>query len=142
MPCRLWYSPPRDRTFGDCLHGWRHRIRAQSGRREGTEKQFQVLCQVLDLPELLQHPFFKDNEARVQHRNTLAGILKPIFAGLPTDVLNEKLIKANIPFGWVKDLQEVFQEPAAEKLILEEGMPDGSVSRRVRTVVFELVDSL
>ncbi|MBR9923069.1 MAG: CoA transferase [Bacteroidetes bacterium] len=103
----------------------------------GTDKQFAALCNILDLNHLPDHALFKTNENRVQHRRALANILAPAIQKWKQDILLQKLAEGGVPIGRVRDLQQVFEDPEAQAMILEEKMPDGSTSRRVKTVAFE-----
>ena len=46
--------------------------------------------------------------------------------------------KEGVPAGRIRNMKEVFELSKAQNLILEETMADGSISRRVKTMVFEI----
>jgi crotonobetainyl-CoA:carnitine CoA-transferase CaiB-like acyl-CoA transferase len=102
----------------------------------GTDKQFAALCTALELPHLVEHELFATNEKRVQHRQVLAGILAPAIQGYSRDALMQKFNAGGVPAGRVRNLEEVFADQSAQDLVLEETMPDGTLSKRLKTVVF------
>ena len=104
----------------------------------GTDAQFERFCQMLDTAALLQNPLFKTNAQRVANRNELISALQEKIALLKRiDILNACRLN-DIPAGSVKDMQEVFQEEAAQNLVLTEKMQDGKISKRIKSVVFKI----
>ncbi|MFT6148183.1 MAG: crotonobetainyl-CoA:carnitine CoA-transferase CaiB-like acyl-CoA transferase [Saprospiraceae bacterium] len=107
----------------------------------GTERQFRNLCSVLNLSELIKNKQFKTNMVRVQNRESLKNILaKAIKKYERTDILNLLKIK-KVPVGSIRNMKEVFELEAAKRMILRETLEDGTVTERVRTVVFDLKSS-
>lgn len=104
----------------------------------GTEKQFKQLCEVLDLTELLNDESFNTNAARVKNRVALNSRLAEKIAVWEAESLLGKLEEKSVPSAAVRTLPEVFELPAAQTMGLEEILPDGTVSKRVKTVAFEM----
>lgn len=104
----------------------------------GTEQQFQALCELLEVPQLADDGRFNTNTLRLEHRDALAEKLWAAFRRFPSEMILEKCHAVQVPVAPIRNLQEVFELPAARDLVLEEKMEDGSVSQRVRTVVFNL----
>lgn len=104
----------------------------------GTEEQFRELCEIIHLPELPEDERFKTNTLRLANRTALNEALAPAFLKMNADEVLDRCHQLQVPVAPIRNLQEVFDLPAARDLILEETHPDGSVSRRVRTVVFEI----
>ncbi len=99
----------------------------------GTERQFQTLCALLNLqPE----ERFASNAGRVENRAALIDFLKPAFRHFYRDQILDIFHKKGVPAASIRDMREVFELPLAQQMILEETMPDGRMSRRVKTVVF------
>ena len=46
--------------------------------------------------------------------------------------------KESVPVAQIRNMKEVFDLPAAQDLILEQAMEDGSISKRVKTAIFKL----
>jgi crotonobetainyl-CoA:carnitine CoA-transferase CaiB-like acyl-CoA transferase len=104
----------------------------------GTERQFKNLCAVLNLTKLVDNEGFATNSARVRNRETLKTVLaKAIKNYERADILNRLKIK-KVPVGSIRNMEEVFELEAAKRMILRETLADGTVTERVRTVVFDL----
>jgi len=86
----------------------------------GNDKQFERLCKVIGKWELVSDERFATNSVRVQNRDELISILKPIFA---TKTVSEwlSLIGAEFPCGPIKNLEQVFAEPQvqAREMLIE-----------------------
>jgi crotonobetainyl-CoA:carnitine CoA-transferase CaiB-like acyl-CoA transferase len=106
----------------------------------GTEKHFVNLCKVLKIPELSDRIEFSTNANRVKNRADLNTLLKVPISNFESIVLIDALINANVPAGLIRNMQEVFENPMAKKLILAEIMEDGIESQRVQTVSFSIKD--
>jgi len=104
----------------------------------GADHQFQNLCKCLDLPHLPEDERFCTNPARVKHRQELVEALKPAFLHFQRAELIGMLHKNGVPAGNVRDMKEVFELPFAQSMILEEVLPDGTMSKRVKTVAFTI----
>ncbi len=104
----------------------------------GTEKQFRELCEILSVPEIAEDERFKTNTLRLSNRAVLNEKLMPAFQKMTAEKILERCHELQVPVAPIRNLEEVFEIPAAKNLILEEPLPDGGVSRRVRTAVFEI----
>lgn len=80
----------------------------------GNDKQFEAFCKVVERPELANDERFSTNSARVQNREILIPILKPIFMGRSvSDWL--ALIGDQFPCGPINDLEQVFAMPHVQE---------------------------
>lgn len=104
----------------------------------GTEQHFRTLCGLLGASEIGEDERFTSNALRLQHRDALAELLQTAFKDFSSEDILAKCQAAQVPVAPIRDLQAVFELPAAKDLILEETAPDGKVSKRVRTAVFKL----
>lgn len=104
----------------------------------GTEKQFTSLCNVLKMGELAENELFSSNGERVKNRVILNQILSQQIINFDSAYLLQQLESMNVPAASIRNMQEVFELPAAQSMILEEKLPDGTVSKRVRTVAFAI----
>ncbi|MCC6460245.1 MAG: CoA transferase [Saprospiraceae bacterium] len=135
IPQRLGAQHPNIAPYGDlfpCADGQQILLAV------GTERQFQQLCRCLGLESLLQNPDFQTNRARVVHRQALNQLLSAVFT---QKNLAEwmRLCKENgVPAAQIRDMASVFELPSAQSMILEENLPDGTKTRRVKTNVFKL----
>jgi len=106
----------------------------------GTDKQFDVLCECLDAKHLPLNDKFKSNKFRVQNRINLNNILKEKFLNFNFDEIYCKLVEKNVPVGKVISVKDVFNGDVGKEMILEEMMIDGKLSRRVKSVSFNITD--
>lgn len=104
----------------------------------GTERQFSHLCTALGLSELLQNPDFQTNTARVSNRDQLNVILQEQIKRLTLQEAMTRLKAAGVPAARIRDMKSVFEIPAAQDMVLEEKMPDGQTTRRVKTIAFKI----
>jgi formyl-CoA transferase len=79
----------------------------------GNDRQFESLCYFIGKPELSNDPRFAENSARVQNRDELISILKPVFT---TKTVSEwlALIGDEFPCGPINNLEQVFSMPQVE----------------------------
>jgi crotonobetainyl-CoA:carnitine CoA-transferase CaiB-like acyl-CoA transferase len=103
----------------------------------GSEKQFAELCKCLSLENALLNTGFKSNQNRVKNRIELNEILSNKISFLNLGEIEAKFFQNKVPFGVVKNMREVFENKAAQKLILEENI-DGVLTKRVKTAVFNI----
>lgn len=103
----------------------------------GSDEQFRHLCEVLGTEELPLNHLFAHNQARVVNRQALIQVLQQQAAKYTRDYLLQALIAKNVPCGAIRNLQEVFNEEAAQKLVLEE-MIDGVKTKRPASVAFKI----
>jgi crotonobetainyl-CoA:carnitine CoA-transferase CaiB-like acyl-CoA transferase len=98
----------------------------------GTDRQFARLCDVLGLDRLPDDERFATNAARVRHRHALDARLAPAIAAWSRDALADALADRAVPCGAVNDIQQVFEQPAAQAMTL--AFDDGPTG--LRTAAF------
>lgn len=103
----------------------------------GTEHQFIVLCDILGKPELAKNTSYDTNSERVANREELVKTLNTLTIKLEGDTLLTKLQQAKVPAGAVLNMEQVFQNPQAQEMLLEEDM-DGVNTKRVKTISFDI----
>jgi crotonobetainyl-CoA:carnitine CoA-transferase CaiB-like acyl-CoA transferase len=130
IPQRLGTQHPNIAPYGDIFYA---RDDKPIVLAVGTERQFQQLCKVL---KIKIEERFATNIQRVQHRTALLEFLQPAFLQFDRDELLELFRTAGVPAAGIRTLPEVFENPLTKNMILEETMPDGRVSKRVKTVAF------
>ena len=67
--------------------------------------------QVLELAVLLEHPDFRTNDLRVQHRTAINALINARIAQAPKAYWIETLNAAGVPCGVVMNLADVFADP-------------------------------
>ena len=135
IPKRMGSRHPNIAPYGDTFYTADKRALIVS---TGTARQWQDLCKVLGMPELIKDPRFIDNGQRLLNRDALAEALSRGFASYQSDELMRICEAGEIPIAPIRNMKEVFEMPAAKALVLEETMPDGSISKRVQTAVFKI----
>ncbi len=104
----------------------------------GNDKQFINLCRILNLENLGTHQDYSTNVKRVIHRSALYNHLQNKISTINSTELLNYAIQHDIPIGIIKSVKEVFENPSNEQLILKEKIDDKILSKRVRTVAFNL----
>jgi len=80
----------------------------------GNDKQFEAFCQVIGQPALSTDPRFQTNKVRVENREALIAMLKPIFLQKPVSEWLD-LISDQFPCGHINDLEQVFAMPHVQE---------------------------
>lgn len=101
----------------------------------GNNKHFQQLCDILGITKLPEDSRFKNNESRVANRTPLCNELAKAFQLQTADKLMKSFLDLAVPAGKIKNMKEVFEQQAAQQLILTEEM-EGRLTKRVKTAVF------
>lgn len=134
IPQRMGSLHPNIAPYGECLQ-------TKDGKALvlaiGNDKQFTGLCELLGIAELARDERFERNPARVKHRQTLTAALEQAFASFELDYLLSEAEQRNIPLGQIRNMKEVFEQAAAQAMILEEEV-EGQLTKRVKTAVFSL----
>ena len=94
----------------------------------GTDRQFQKLCDILDLPNVASDARFGTNQRRIAHRQELKELLQVAIRRFNRDELLAHCELVGIPAGAVRKMNEVFEEAPG---YLQLAGSDGS-SRGVR----------
>lgn len=132
IPQRIGSLHPNIAPYGDtltCADG------GQIVLAVGNNTQFQALCKVLGLESLAADGRYATNPQRVIHREALLQALQNQAATWQRDDLLDKLIAAQVPAGAIRNMQEVFAQPNAKRLVRQE-LIDGMATQRVATAVF------
>jgi crotonobetainyl-CoA:carnitine CoA-transferase CaiB-like acyl-CoA transferase len=98
----------------------------------GTERQWRNLCDALDLKDLKTDNLFKTNALRVENRHKLVVILRGPLSQFERDDLLDLLKKHSVPAGAIRTMDEVFEHPLAQAMVLKNGE-----EKRVKTVAFK-----
>lgn len=104
----------------------------------GNDSQFRMLAeQVIERPEFASDPSYARNRDRVENRERLLDALAEIFQTRPRDYWIERLKRAGIATGQVRDLHEVFgsDDAAARGTVVEQPHP---TIEKVKTIASPL----
>lgn len=96
----------------------------------GSDRQFSDLCVILDVAAVANEARFKTNRARVEHRLELNSILQSRIGQYTSAVLIPRLHVAKIPAGVIQSMEQVFEMPEVQALLME-----GAGLRGVRSFV-------
>lgn len=77
----------------------------------GNNRQFATLCTMIGRPELPEDPRFASNSQRNIHRDALKEQLEAALAGFDCAELAERLIRAGVPCGAVRSIDQVVADP-------------------------------
>lgn len=135
IPQRMGCMHPNIAPYGDIFYSTEGKPIVLA---VGTERQFQNLCDVLDLSSLKEDEKFKTNASRVKNRVGLKQLLEPKFRQFEREALLQIFHEKAIPAGSIRNMKEVFEIPMAREMILEEMLPNGALTKRVKTVAFHL----
>jgi crotonobetainyl-CoA:carnitine CoA-transferase CaiB-like acyl-CoA transferase len=80
----------------------------------GNDKQFSRLCEMIGKSEFDRDARFVTNSDRVEHRDELIALLKPIFLAKTASEWLSTLERAGIPCGPIHTLEKVFAEPQVD----------------------------
>lgn len=103
----------------------------------GTDKQFAKLCTFLGDEHIAKDERFLNNPSRVENRDELYDVLRPLFKSRERKEILDECIAQNIPLGAVRSMDEVFETSQASKMIRQEDI-DGIPTQRLSTVAFEI----
>ncbi len=102
----------------------------------GTEKQFAQLCALLGVEALASDPRFSRNQNRVRNKAALMEVLHARIATFSRDEILGRLAQLAIPAGGVFDMQEVFEQPEAQAMLMTSATEGGDPIQGVRSVAF------
>ncbi|HEX5281532.1 MAG TPA: CaiB/BaiF CoA-transferase family protein [Micropepsaceae bacterium] len=136
FPHHFWHRGEEPKRFG-----LRHQYITPYGHYLASDgKYFGVVCaspadweifckRVIERPDLLTDPRFKDTPARRAHREELDGVLVPIFKTRPSTEWMARLDKVRLPYGRVNTVGEVLDHPQmkAREMIQEIDSPVGRI---------------
>lgn len=101
----------------------------------GSDIHFKKLCNVLGNVSLSDDLRFATNISRVQHRSELQAALSELFLKKDQKTILINLENENVPAGAIKNMAEVFENPVAQDMILNETV-NGTETKRVSTIAF------
>ncbi|MDG5498353.1 CaiB/BaiF CoA-transferase family protein [Marinobacter sp. BGYM27] len=94
----------------------------------GNDRQFQALCDVLELSTIGTDPQFQTNANRVANRDQLESILEDRLSHYSRDQIIKALEAASVPCGPINTIPDVFDDPqvAAREMVVPMTRSDGS----------------
>ena len=103
----------------------------------GSDEQFRKLSVILNVEEISHDLLFSSNTVRVKNSITLYKILQQEFKKTNCDAFEIKAQESGIPYGRVRNMQEVFERDAAVQNVLKETI-EGNETKRMASVAFSI----
>lgn len=138
LPQRMGTQHPNIAPYGDVFYT-KDNVGIMLGT--GTQKQFENLCHCLALSTLVDDARFLTNSMRLRNRVALNEYLNKAFGERNFAIIEEEFKAKGVTMARINNLEEVFNQEAAKRLVLEETLEDGRVAKSVRTAVFRIVSS-
>jgi crotonobetainyl-CoA:carnitine CoA-transferase CaiB-like acyl-CoA transferase len=105
----------------------------------GSHAHFEKLCQVLNLGAVLENPLYKENQLRVKNRIQLAKEIQLAVRERAAEELFNALVAIGVPVAIIKNMAEVFNDSAAQTLVIAEAT-QGQITKRVTQLAFQISD--
>ncbi len=99
----------------------------------GNDKQFSRLTEVLQLSDAF-YDRYSTNKKRLASRNEMNMEIAKSIAKIKVKDVSKCFLEQKIPFGQVKNLQEVFESPDAKKMISTE-IDKAYLKKRIKTLL-------
>jgi formyl-CoA transferase len=102
----------------------------------GNDRQYQILCDAVNRPDLSADERFQTNPERVTHRRELIPLFQEIFLTYPTSKWISSLSKLGIPIGPINDIPSALSHPqsVARQMVQEVKRADGPPVKMVGPV--------
>ncbi len=94
----------------------------------GNDRLFAAICDVLDLPGLVDDERFRTNPDRVRNREALCPILQERLHGQPTDHWQQRLTDAGVPAAPVADVADIVAAPQTAALEMLQPLSHPTIS--------------
>lgn len=102
----------------------------------GSQNHFEMLAKCLGAMELIHDKRFSNNQLRVENRTELQKEMQKYIATYRVDDLLEDMHALHIPCAEIKNLKQLFKEPAAQQLVRSEKLHD-KITKRVTSIAFK-----
>lgn len=102
----------------------------------GSQNHFEMLAKCLGAMELIHDKRFSNNQLRVENRTELQQEMQKYIATYRVEDLLEDMHALHIPCAEIKNLKQLFKEPAAQQLVRSEKLHD-KITKRVTSIAFK-----
>ena len=89
----------------------------------GNDSQFRAFCEIINVPEFADDARFATNSARLENRDELIDLLKPVIAAIEKGVLIKAMEARSVPGGEINRVSEVFESEQAVARGMKISMP-------------------
>jgi len=135
LPQRMGSQHPNIAPYGD-IFNTKDGVGVILGT--GTQKQYEGLCECLNLNELKTDERFTTNSLRLANRTALNKYLNKAIGERIYAEFKAECLRRKITIAPINNMEAVFNLPDAQQLILTEKLSDGREARSVRTAVFKI----
>ena len=135
VPARIGSEHPNIVPYGSVFRG---SDGAEIVLAIGSDKQFRELCAILGRSELGRDERFVSNLLRVKNRQHLNVILRELCSRIDSRALLDTCASRGVPAGLVRDMRQVFEQAAAQELLLEAVSGQGQALKGVRQNAFSV----
>lgn len=135
LPKRMGSQHPNIAPYGDIFYT-KDRVGVILGT--GTQKQYEGLCACLQLEHLKTDERFLTNSLRLANRIALNEYLRKAISNKNYKIFQAECKQKKVTIAPINNLEQVFNMPDAQKLILKEELGDGRIKKSVRTAVFNI----
>jgi len=135
LPVRKGSQHPNIAPYGDIFYT-KDKVGIILGT--GTQKQYEGLCECLNLEHLKTDEQFLSNSLRLANRPALNAYLEKAIGNKIYATFQEECNQKGVTIAPINNLEQVFKKPNAQKLVLTETLEDGRVKKSVRTAVFKI----
>ena len=136
LPKRMGSQHPNIAPYGDVLITKDEKEIILS---TGTESQFERLLEVLELTTLKLDIRFNKNAARLSHRHELMATLNKAAAKLTAEDFLKACQELGVPVAPIRNLQNVFDDPRTQEMLLDGVNEKGHAVQVVRSVAFKVL---
>ena len=84
----------------------------------GTDRQFEILCNILNISDFSKDVRFRDNPSRVRYRAELTTLLTEAITKISSEELMRKLSESKVPGGVIRSVPDVFSDPQTSDMML------------------------
>jgi crotonobetainyl-CoA:carnitine CoA-transferase CaiB-like acyl-CoA transferase len=91
----------------------------------GTNRQFNDLCAILEIPQVAGDPRFTENIDRVKNRGELQQLIQEAMSKFLSGQLIAAFKNAKVPAGAIRTIPEVVDDPGIRQLMLSNGSLSG-----------------
>lgn len=106
----------------------------------GSDKQFQLLCNLIGKSDLPRDDRFSDNKKRVENREALANEILEAFRLKDRAEWIQLFNSEQIPAGAILNMQEVMENKTAQSMLCKESI-DGVNTTRLSSIAFTIAES-
>ncbi len=123
IPTRIGAEHPNIAPYGDVFTTSDEKMLVLA---VGSDAQFKQLIMLLELSEY--HDSYRSNQERINQREALNGLLQKKILTKNAQWIKHHFILSKIPFGFIKSMDDVMDEPLAQEMLLKNDLDNQIIS--------------